>query len=101
MFNFLNKIRFATRSPKWSSIRKEHIKNNPECAACGSSKKLEVHHKIPVHIQPELELDPSNLITLCDSPCHLIFGHLFNYKSYNKTVETDCAVYLDKVKNRP
>ena len=101
MFNFLNKLRYAVRSPKWQTIRKNHIKNNPYCIACGRDTKLEVHHKIPVHINPELELDPSNLVTLCSSPCHLLFGHLMNFKSYNKMVTEDSAVYLNKVKNRP
>ena len=100
MFNFL-KIRYATRSPKWSSVRKEHLKNNPSCIACGRTSKLEIHHKIPVHISPELELDPSNLVTLCADPCHLVFGHLLNFKSYNKMVIENCSVYLNEVKNRP
>jgi 5-methylcytosine-specific restriction enzyme A len=101
MFGFFKKTRYATRSPKWINVRKEHLKNYPLCAACGKDSKLEVHHKIPVHISPELELDPSNLITLCADPCHIIFGHLMNFKSYNKNVVEDSAVYLYKVKNRP
>lgn len=101
MFGLFKKIRYAIRSPKWSSVRKEHIKNNPYCIACGSKEKLEVHHKIPVHLNPDLELDPSNLVTLCSDPCHLIFGHLKNFKSYNKNVVEDCQVYINKIKNRP
>lgn len=101
ILGFFKQIRYAVRSPKWSSVRKNHLENHPTCSACGSNKKLEVHHKIPVHLKPELELDPSNLISLCDNSCHLIFGHLHNYKSYNKNVIEDCAVYLNKVKNRP
>lgn len=101
MFSFIKQVRFATRSPKWTSVRKQHLKDNPACVACGRDKKLEVHHKIPVHINPEGELDPSNLVTLCADPCHIIFGHLMNFKSYNKDVIDDCAVYLNKVKNKP
>jgi 5-methylcytosine-specific restriction endonuclease McrA len=101
MLNFFKKIRFAFRSPKWSTVRKNHIKNNPYCIACGATTKLEVHHKIPVHISPELELDPENLVTLCADPCHLMFGHLKNFKSYNEEVVEDCYVYNNKVKNRP
>lgn len=101
MFDFLKKFRYAIRSPKWTQVRKEHIKNNPFCIACGRDKKLEVHHIVPVHISPELELAPSNLVTLCADPCHLLFGHLMNFKSYNKMVIEDCSVYLDRVKNRP
>lgn len=101
MFGFLNKLRYAIRSSKWTEVRKQHLKEYPSCIACGRDKKLEVHHKTPVHISPELELDPSNLVTLCADPCHLLFGHLMNFKSYNKSVIEDCSVYLSKVKNRP
>jgi hypothetical protein len=101
MFGFKKLLRFAVRSPKWSTVRKEHLKNNNFCLACGRSKKLEVHHIEPVHLNPDRELDPSNLVTLCDDPCHLIFGHLMDYKSWNKDVIDDCKVYLNKVKNKP
>lgn len=101
MFSFRKFLRFAYRSPKWSSVRKEHLKDNNFCAACGRAKKLEVHHIEPVHLNPDRELDPSNLITLCDDPCHFIFGHLMDYKSWNKDVVNDCKVYLNKVKYKP
>jgi len=102
MFNlFSKKIRCATRSPKWSTVRKKHLEQNPICIACGKKKQLEVHHKKPVHIHPELELDPLNLVTLCSSPCHIIFGHLMDWKSWNISVEMDATVYYNKVKNKP
>lgn len=101
MLWFGKKIRFAVRSPKWINIRKQHLKDNPYCSCCGRTTNLEVHHKEPVHINPEGELDPSNLITLCDKYCHFAIGHLMDYKSWNKNVEDDCQVYLNKVKNRP
>lgn len=86
MIGFFKKLRYAVRSPKWSKIRKEHLKNNPNCIACGRSKKVEVHHIIPVHKNPNLELDPSNLVTLCDDPCHIVFGHFMDYKFFNPDV---------------
>jgi len=101
MFGFLKKLRYAIRSPKWSNVRKEHLKNNPNCAACGRDKKLEVHHIKPVHLFPELELDPSNLVTLCADPCHIVFGHLMNFKSWNSNVVIDSDLYLNKVNNKP
>lgn len=101
MFNFLNKLRYAIRSPKWPSVRKEHLKSNNKCIACGRDKKLEAHHIKPVHLFPGLELDPSNLVTLCADPCHLLFGHLLNFKSWNSEVLIDSEVYYNKVKNRP
>lgn len=94
-------IRFASRSPKWKSVRANHLKQHPCCAACGRSLKPEVHHIEPVHLNPDRELDPSNLITLCSSPCHIVFGHFMDWKSWNKDVVQDCGVYYNKYKNRP
>ena len=97
----LFKDNFSGRSWTWTKVRSEHLKNNPTCAACGRDKKLEVHHIKPYHKYPELELDLNNLITLCDDPCHFVFGHLMNYKSWNENVVSDCKEYNNKVKNRP
>jgi hypothetical protein len=96
MLSLFKKLRYATRSPKWSTVRKEHLKNNPDCIACGRSKKVEVHHIIPVHIDPSRELDPGNLVTLCDSPCHITFGHFMDYKYYNPNVIQMCSEYYSK-----
>lgn len=103
MFNFLfqKKIRYATRSPKWKNIREKHLSEYPSCAVCGRSLKVEVHHIEPVHLNPDRELDPTNLITLCDSPCHIVFGHFMDYKSWNPNVVKDSMVYFNKYKNRP
>lgn len=102
MFSIFNrKIRFAERSPRWTNVRKTHLSVNDYCLACGRKNKLEVHHIKPVHIFPELELELSNLVTLCADPCHILFGHLMNFKSYNKDVIKDSTVYFNKVKNRP
>lgn len=89
------------RSSSWSKVRLEHLKNYPNCAACGRNKKLEIHHIKPYSKYPELELDPDNLITLCDDPCHFVFGHLMNYKSWNPSVIEDCKIYNDKINKRP
>lgn len=94
-------IRCAVRSPKWKSVREQHLLENSHCAACGRNSKLEVHHIEPVHINPERELDPTNLITLCSSPCHIVFGHLMDWKSWNTNVIKDSMVYLNKYQNKP
>jgi 5-methylcytosine-specific restriction protein A len=103
MLNFFSsrKLRYAIRSPKWSTIRKEHLKKYPTCTACGSSKNLEVHHIVPVHIDPSKELDIDNLITLCSENCHILFGHLMYFKSWNKNVVNDCANMNQKIITRP
>ena len=81
------KTKGRRRSPKWARVREAHLKVNPRCAVCNSKKKLEAHHIIPFHIRPDLELDRTNLITLCESKatlnCHLIIGHGGNYRDIN------------------
>jgi 5-methylcytosine-specific restriction protein A len=91
------------RSPKWAGVRKQFLKWNPTCAACGSKENLEVHHVKPFHLFPELELAPENLVVLCENGgnCHLTFGHLKNWKSYNLAVRQHAILYLDLVKKRP
>ena len=81
------------RSNQWSRVRKEHLKKEPVWQACGRNRELAVHHIIPVSFDPTKELDPNNLITLCSSPCHIVFGHLLNYKCYNKDVRNLVRMY--------
>ena len=90
------------RSSKWPTIRKKFLVQNSKCAVCNGKDKLEVHHISPFHISPELELDPSNLITLCESKkkgltCHLLIGHLGSYKKINKDVIEDCSIWNKKL----
>lgn len=98
MINLINIL--SIRSSKWNSLRKQHLIKQPSCQACGSSKKLQVHHIDPVQNNPEKELDPTNLVTLCSS-CHFVFGHLMDYKSWNINVIDDIKVYNIKIQNRP
>lgn len=79
------------RSSKWPSVRAAYLERNPACAACGGTKKLEVHHIVPFHVDPSLELSESNLVTLCESwrngmNCHLLVGHKGSYRRWNKRV---------------
>jgi hypothetical protein len=91
------------RSPEWARIRKEHLVNNPKCAVCEGTKSLNVHHIRPFHLHPELELDPSNLITLCESAsygiiCHILIGHLGDYKNVNPNSVEDAKIWNAKLK---
>ena len=89
----------TSRSPQWPHVEKEHLRTNPACAACGSTTRVQVHHIKPFHLQPELELDPNNLISLCmsDLECHLKLGHGDNFKAYNPHIVEDAAeVFLHK-----
>lgn len=92
------------RSPHWPPVRAAHLAQHPFCAACGGKEHLQVHHKKPVHLFPELELEPTNLVTLCEGPgrgCHFIFGHLYSWFSFNKNVDKDAARMLRQVMRRP
>lgn len=96
----------SQRSSHWSTVRKQYLAAHGMCAACGGSKKLEVHHKKPFHLDPALELDPSNFITLCEAGkgginCHLAIGHLGDFKKYNPDVEADAASWKAKRASAP
>ena len=82
-----------TRSPKWQGVRDSFMEKHPRCAACDSSERLQCHHVKPFHLHPELELEESNLISLCMSPdeCHLIFGHSGNFECFNPHVREQAA----------
>jgi hypothetical protein len=88
------------RSPEWSRVEHEHLAHEPACVACGyRGKGLQVHHIKPFHLHPQLELDPNNLMTLCEIPGrdhHLLIGHLDNFESYNPHVREDTRKYYGK-----
>ena len=93
----------ARRSSKWKQTKRAHLENHPRCSICESSSNIEVHHIIPFHIAPDLELDPDNLITLCENKkygvnCHLLFGHLGNYKKTNSSIKEDAYVWNLRLK---
>lgn len=85
------------RSPHWPAVRKKHLEQFPNCAVCGGTDGCEVHHIKEFHNYPELELEPTNLITLCEAnktfSHHLHIGHLGNYKVNNPNVVED-ATYI-------
>lgn len=91
------------RSSHWPTVRKHHLEKNPTCAVCGGTEKIEVHHIQPFHVNPELELEPSNLVSLCESKsfgivCHLLIGHLGSYKKVNPDVIKDAETWNKKIK---
>lgn len=85
------------RSPRWKFVKHMHLAMEPVCQACGGESLLQVHHVKPYHLQPELELDLSNLITLCMGPltCHNDVGHGDDYKAYNPDVKVDAQDVLE------
>ena len=89
------------RSSRWARTRTIHLMRESVCRGCGTTKDLEVHHKIPFHLKPEYELAGFNLITLCESPgrnCHYALGHAYNWRGYNSHVVEDAALFLSRVK---
>ena len=85
------------RSPEWPALAHAHLAKEPGCRVCGhTGQGLQVHHIKPFHLFPELELDPNNLITLCElkgRDHHLLIGHLDDWASYNPQVRTDVDKY--------
>ncbi len=88
------------RASQWRAIRAKHLLKEPACMACGRIANLEVHHVIPVSFDETKQLDPNNLITLCGSPCHIVFGHCMSYHCYNKDVRKMAAEYRKAVAKR-
>jgi hypothetical protein len=86
----------AKRSDKWPTVEKHFRAAHPTCAACGSAKRLNVHHCMPFHLDPKLELVPNNLITLCmdTKECHLHIGHGGSFKQYCPDVRKYAAEAL-------
>ena len=85
------------RSGHWRSVRAAHLLTHPACAACGGTDHLECHHIVPFHVDSSRELDPSNIIVLCEHPSHndhLIFGHFLNFKHWNPNVVHDAIRFL-------
>tara|TARA_Y100000310_G_C20433429_1_gene692576 strand:- start:51 stop:389 length:339 start_codon:yes stop_codon:yes gene_type:complete len=94
----------AKRSVLWRKVRKRHLKDNPTCAVCESKRRLQVHHKIPFHIAPHLELEPTNLVSLCENGkygivCHIAIGHLGNYRRTNPSCDLDIMIWNKKLRS--
>lgn len=85
------------RSPHWPQYRKAHLAREPACLACGGVKELQVHHVVPFHVRPALELVEANLMTLCEAPgreCHLNVGHHGDWRKFNPRAREDAAAQL-------
>ena len=100
------KTQGVARSDKWPAFKKTFAKTHPQiCTVCGSKVKVELHHIAPFHLNQDKELDPNNVIWLCESEkylnCHLWYGHLGSFKSWNVDVATDAPLWNKKFLNRP
>jgi hypothetical protein len=87
----------SERSSKWRAIERRHLASNPECAFCGKTKELNVHHVLPFQLFPDHELLADNLITLCHIH-HLYWGHLGNWQWFNPLVRADAETWRFRLK---
>ena len=84
----------ATWSGKWQKAKRLYYKKHGKvCKCCGQRKKIQLHHKLPRHLFPELALDPKNFISLCNRKgvgCHFLHGHMGSYRTYNENIVDVC-----------
>lgn len=98
----------AKRSSHWEAVEREFRTAHPRCIACpddAASTAIQVHHINPFHYvthprinRPDLELDPRNLISACETehgrPApnhHELICHLGNFKEGNLLAREDMA----------
>ena len=91
------------RAPEWDDVEKEFLRENPACAACGGTYNVRAHHILPYHLCPEKELDPENLLPLCEASvrmCHYRIGHGFDWAAYYPDVRAMAAAELARIQKR-
>ena len=60
----------VTRGPRWKALRMQALdRDDWQCVQCGTRKRLECDHVLPVRDRPDLAYSLSNLQILCGS-CH-------------------------------
>lgn len=91
------------RRPEWVTLRDKILRYRRRCEACGSTLDLQVHHRVPVSVRPDMELAPNNLMVLCMGPleCHLRLGHGGEWKYHNPKVWVHAGETLRDPESRP
>ncbi len=87
---------------KWEQFEKQYWLKHPNekyCHACGTTRKIELHHIIPRHIDPSKIFDENNLIPLCRC-CHFRIGHLRDWDSYNPNVIEDTKIIYSLINKK-
>lgn len=84
------RLKIEARSRQWPRVERTFLEQNPKCIVCGRTA-VTAHHVVPVHIDPSLELEPTNLVPVCEpaSGHHLWLGHLGDWSSWNPLVQRD------------
>lgn len=91
------------RSTHWPTLQKHFIAANPVCMVSGMTKDLQVHHAMPFHLHPELELSWDNLRTV-SQPYHFLIGHGCNWKKVNLDFDKharEMRNMVEKLRNTP
>ena len=75
----VNYIKNPFTSYQIDKAKRGFRKLQPKCYVCGAKKsnngnRCDVHHLVPVHVNPALSCDYNNFITLCRRH-HYYFGH--------------------------
>ena len=94
----------ARRSSQWRRVRDDFLRGK-RCAVCGGRRSLVAHHKIPFHLAPELELEESNLMPLCEAKryginCHLALAHHGRWQHFNPNVDATVAYWRAIIQNK-
>jgi hypothetical protein len=84
------------RSPKWRALQQRFVREKKCCFITRLRVDLEVHHKIPYHVRPDLELEWDNLCLLT-RPVHYLIGHHCNWAYYNQNFEEEAARLAEEV----
>jgi hypothetical protein len=113
------------RSSHWPTVEKHFLAANPGCFVCSAdqhqarikqvgalaTRGLQVHHKFPFHFcillgRPDLEVDPRNLVVLCEDELgvatedhHNIVGHYRNFQSWDDALDKNIATYKGRSKH--
>ena len=94
----------AKRSSQWRKVRDGFLRGK-RCVVCDGKTSLVAHHEIPFHLAPDMELDPGNLMPLCERKrfginCHLLIGHLGNFRRINMSARADAAYWRVRLQYR-
>lgn len=71
------------RNPNWTRLSQLWAKDHP-CVFTGqtaSEVRLVVHHIVPFHVRPDLEMDERNWLSVVE-PWHLYACHAGNYQNW-------------------
>ena len=93
------------RSSKWRGVRDDFLQGQV-CAVCERRNYLVAHHIVPFSLAPEFELEPDNLMALCEGgkygikSCHQLFGHLGNWRRFNPHIRATVIFWNALLKDK-